>query len=281
MIYFRFYGGLGNQMFQYACANAVAEKFNTIVFWNDVGGSVFFKYFHRNRFRHIKTYNKFIRKGFQLSLTVLNGGKFCSVIETCNEPVFDMKNLFINKAYYDGYFQSEQYFNSLKKDISNYFTLKKKYRQEFERLYGKIFNKNKVLAIHCRLGEFTNWSLQGLGTNDFSMPQSYYTNALKNIENIEDYFIIVVTDDLTEAGKRFSFLERKIVVSNTAIVDFQVLMNADKLILANSTFSWWAGFLNKKASAIYAPEYWLGFNVRKEWPVDIIPEKFFKVPVFS
>ena len=60
---------------------------------------------------------------------------------------------------------------------------------------------------------------------------------------------------------------------NSEIIDFQLIMNADIAIIANSSFSWWAAYLNaKEHKIVYAPKYWLGFKVDKE-----IPEKIMSV----
>jgi hypothetical protein len=47
------------------------------------------------------------------------------------------------------------------------------------------------------------------------------------------------------------------------------MINADKLIISNSSFAWWGTYLNKKNAEVFAPRYWLGFKIRKEYPVGI------------
>jgi hypothetical protein len=119
-----------------------------------------------------------------------------------------------------------------------------------------------------------------LGGVNLVLPQSYFINACNRIKDIDSYKIIVVTDDKKNACKIFSFLKNKMIISESEIIDFQIIQNSDTVIIANSTFSWWAAFLNKKNPQVCAPEYFVGFKIRKELPEGIIPDNFIKVPVY-
>jgi hypothetical protein len=43
--------------------------------------------------------------------------------------------------------------------------------------------------------------------------------------------------------------------------DYYVVNQAKWLIISNSTFGWWAAWLNKKVNKIIAPKYWSRHNV--------------------
>jgi len=113
-----------------------------------------------------------------------------------------------------------------------------------------------------------------------SLPESFYLNALKQIPDLQDYVIILVTDDAQNAAHKLPALNNKIIISDTEIMDLQLLMNADKLIVSNSSFAWWGAYLNKKNAAVFAPEYWLGFKVGRELPNAVIPGLFTKIKVY-
>jgi hypothetical protein len=147
----------------------------------------------------------------------------------------------------------------------------------FEKKYKHIFNSSKIIAIHCRVGDYASWGGEELGGTNMVLPTSYYINALKLIPDVNSCDIIIVTDDIEASEKKFAFVENKIIISDQEIIDFQILMHADKLIISNSTFAWWAAFFNKKKAEVFAPEFWLGFKVRKEYPKNIIPSRFIAV----
>lgn len=80
---------------------------------------------------------------------------------------------------------------------------------------------------------------------------SYYYKAIAEFPKKR---VVVVTDNIEKArqtlGNKFEY------TSNTPIIDLYLLTQADYLIIANSTFSWWAGVLTK--GEVIAPAKWYG-----------------------
>lgn len=107
------------------------------------------------------------------------------------------------------------------------------------------------------------------------MPFEYYRKALDSIEGIENYKVLFIGDDVESVKNEFGHEYNHSFESNPAIIDFQLIQHADIAIIANSTFAWWAAYLSQKPNAkIIAPEYWLGYKVKKEYPVGIRTDKF-------
>ncbi len=274
MIIVKFQGRLGNQMFQYAFGLAVAIKFKTVLLIDkSITNNSLFKYFKINSV----TSTNFIND----KLVQLFKKEYKKVFQTGNDQVISINDKIDNRAYYEGFFQSEQYFESIKFDISQRLVIKKKYRDLFDKQYGQLFNENKILSIHCRLGDYIEWGSEALGGKNLSLPASYYINSLKKIKGIENYKVIIVTDDIENIKNKFDFIIDKIIVSNNEIIDFQILQNSHKLIISNSSFSWWGAYLNNKSATIYAPQYWLGFKVDKEYPTTIIPKSWIKINCYE
>ena len=62
---------------------------------------------------------------------------------------------------------------------------------------------------------------------------------------------------------------------NKVIDDMYLMSNCKNMIIANSSYSWWAAYLNKnREKIIIAPElWWKGFDTS-----DVIPDSWIKTP---
>lgn len=274
MIVVKFQGRLGNQIFQYVFAMSMAKKFRTYFLIDCPPDSAFFKYFESKSISRFKSINGSLLKVFRK----INKRKiFQKGVDCVNEA----QKQFVNAAYYDGFFQSEFFFENIKDLLGQKLILRKEYREKFENKYGQLFIDNKIIAIHCRLGDYLNWGSEELGGKNLTLPKNYYINSLKKINKVENYKIIIVTDDVENIKDKFDFIQNKMIISEEEIVDFQILQNSNKLIVSNSSFSWWAAYLNNKSATVYAPEYWLGFKVKKEYPDSIIPQSWIKINCYE
>lgn len=265
-------GRLGNQLFQYAFVMAVAEKFKTFyIIDNDYKQDSVKKYFTINSFLN----NKISRKLYKKFLF----GRQPYIHQKGHEPVSTMLPLIKDNSYYKGFFQSELYFQQIQNSIKNKLRVRPVFEKAFAEKYGHLFKGEKVLAIHYRLSDYLTFGGADYGGIDLSLPETFYHNALQEIKNPGDYKILLVTDDVENAAHKLAGIKNKLIISDSEIMDFQLLMHADKLIISNSSFAWWGAYLNKKNADVYVPENWLGFKVGKELPDRIIPERFIKVNV--
>ena len=133
-------------------------------------------------------------------------------------------------------------------------------------------NKNKpTVVLHIRRTDYLKYGDENLGGEDLTLPLTYYNLCLKKINKLDNYNIVFVTDDPSFVKSNFYHLNPIISSSESSIIDFQILMKADIVIVANSSFSWWGAYLNTKAKKVFAPKFWSGFKIRKEYPANIIP----------
>ncbi|WP_316806883.1 alpha-1,2-fucosyltransferase [Pedobacter agri] len=266
---------LGNQLFQYAFAKASAEKLNTSFFLIE-GEEQFVlpKYFE------LEGYSKPLNIFRKIIYKIKNKSFFKSLqateIQLSTTPVSD-------NNVYSGYFQSGLFFENIATKLATYIKVKPQYLSIFNKLYGELFDKDKVIAIHIRRGDYLNldyWWLENLGSDNLSLPITYFEKCLAQIENVDSYKIIFTSDDIGYVKNVFGNFKNAIFAEHDMITDFQILMNANICILSNSSFSWWAAYLNRNQDKkVFCPKHWLGFKIQKEYPNDIIPKEWLQTKV--
>lgn len=129
-----------------------------------------------------------------------------------------------------GYFGSWKYFEHCEDSIRMYFTMK------------QLCNPIKdTIMVHYRDYK-GNPNMSALG-------RQYYEKA---ISMFPDRRVIVVTDNIEKAFKVLG--DNYEYTSNTPILDFYLLTQADYLVMSNSTFSWWGAWLSRAKTV--APLDW-------------------------
>jgi hypothetical protein len=173
-----------------------------------------------------------------------------------------------NNCIYNGYFQSEEYFKNIREDILRIYRIKGKYEKLFENQYGDFF-RDKTIVLHVRRMDYLSSGNEELGGLDISLPYEYYRKALDMVADLDSYQVIFIGDDLRWIRDNFQQKDNYFFLNNSPIIDFQLMMNADIIIISNSSFAWWAAYLNEKKKTVYAPKYWLGHRIKREYPSGI------------
>lgn len=230
-------GHLGNQMFQYACLRGVADK-NGLE-WK------------------IPPPQQFGSK-YQLRSNIFSLFKLSSIVKN-NIEIINPSKIYIEKSMnfdeslfnsveddtdLDGYFQSWKYFDHIKDQILSDFTFK----SSIDILDGPL----DYVSLHVRRTDYI-----GIEDNLKNIFPRYYKNALKYFA---DEKIMVFSDDIEWCKRQDIFNgDRFIFQSGTYQEDFYLISRCKSSILANSTFSWWAAYLNKNSDKkIVAPREWFG-----------------------
>lgn len=274
MIIIGLIGRLGNQMFQYAFAYNTAKKLKTRFIFRPIYKNEITKYFKLDVVTHI-LYSKY---GYKLYSRYLDRKKGFEVLE---QNGWQNKTVIQNKSEYAGFFQSELFFQESENSIRKKFDIKNKWKKKFVSKYRRIFSENKIIVVHIRRTDYVDYGSDELGGTNMCLPMSYYNNCLDQIKNIDNYKIICISDDIAFAEANLSKRKNVTFESNEVIVDYQLMLNADILIIANSSFAWWAAYLNEKPNKIvYSPKYWIGFKVDKEYPLSITPPSFTPIDVY-
>ncbi|WP_417427757.1 alpha-1,2-fucosyltransferase [Halpernia sp.] len=285
MIAVEIMGGLGNQMFQFASARALAlhrnEKF------------LLDKHFFDNYELHNYSLHHFNIKTPLLEENIsfepinfiekvkafLLKKKIFSIYEE-KELIFN-KNLFTlpqKNIYLKGYFQSEKYFIKYEEQIREDFKIISLLKKETTEIL-KIINTQNSISLHIRRGDYVNNPVANLvhGTCDLN----YYYKAITIIkEKIENPVFFIFSDDINWAKENLKIEDKIYFVdfndASTNYEDLKLMSSCKHNIIANSSFSWWGAWLNNnKNKIVIAPNKW--FNVDYHNATDIIPESWLKI----
>jgi len=273
VIIVRICGGLGNQMFRYAYAKSLKSR------GYDVKLDI--KYYNKRRIEH----NVYHLDKFNINLDIssvtenqkikndtyvyrlLNkfGFKFSNIIKN-DDFVFDRKYLNVDdNKYIDGYFQNENYFKDIRSDLISDFTNSVDLDIFSKNIEKKILKSERNCSLHVRRGDYTldvNKKFQGLCNLD------YYQKALDIMNNnVGDLNYYVFSDDMSWCKKNLQLKNVTYVDTNSIRLphdDLYLMSLCQYNIIANSTFSWWAAWLNTyNQKIVIAPKIWFSGNKDK------------------
>lgn len=292
MIIIRIKGGLGNQLFQYAAAYSLAKRLNQKL---ELDSSFFpqqtlrgFKLGQMNiscadvaedQSSIIELYkNKYLNKVLRkIDIRILpcgRGKKY--LLETRSDIIPEFFSISQSSIYMDGYYQSEEYFDTYKKELIGQFTPNYPSEQEYEDVLSKVSNCKSV-AVHVRRGDFLS-AQNDSNPNHYLLGKRYYQNALKYVnEHLENPVFFWFSDDINWVKKNFGEKENFHFVSlhtQHADIDEMMLMkNCKHIVAANSTFSWWASWLNSNEDALHI------CPAKRYGNLHMIPENWIKIAV--
>ncbi len=263
MIGLQLQGQLGNQLFQIAFIRFTSKILHEsyVIIDDKSYGCLAEKYFilrfyEKRYFRKILKY-LFLRK--PRKILEFNNWQESGTVMGSIKP----------GALYKGFFQSDFFLNNVAGE--KLFRIKKKYKRIFIEKYGDLFKRYKVVLIHIRLKDYLEIGTKELGGRDLHLPLEYYRKAFEKLETDENTKVLVISDDIQYVKQNFKLGVPFGVEENPSVIDFLLLVNANSLVISNSTFSWWGAYLNTREDLkVIAPEFWLGFKVKKTYPVDII-----------
>ena len=273
-------GGLGNQMFQifatisYAIKNKQKFQFLNV---DTLGG---------NGCTQRKTYWKTFFHRLQLFLM----NEYPKDIEILREKGFRFdiltnRELLPNRNYLlYGYFQSYKYFQDNYASICKMIGLEEMKMKLFEKL-KTMKNLNNCVSMHFRIGDYKKiQQYHPLATYE------YYVNSLQFIQKqhpetkftilyfCEDVDIEDVMEKVDKLEKEFP--DYSFIRGENKLEDWEQMIYMSCChhnIIANSTFSWWAAYLNSWSDKIVCyPEVWFGPSANHN-TVDLCPDNWVQV----
>lgn len=161
-------------------------------------------------------------------------------------------------VHISGCMQSVKYFTGIEDVVKSWIKIRQPYMP----------SSDNVCVIHLRGGDF-------LSAGNTLLPRQYYQSAMSwMLKKNSDMLFFVVTDDIEFAdyylpGIRVIgssiFRQRDESQANHHVggdvgTDFRILASSRNLIISNSSFSWWATYINPYSPSVIAPWGWAAYN---------------------
>jgi hypothetical protein len=299
MIIIKLKGGLGNQMFQYACTKRLALKHNTelkvdLSFLNDPENNKppFTKrVYELNKFKvddriatdeELSLFKNIIEIKYKSRknkiLTVLKKTKINPFsIVLIQDTSFHKEILFLpDNVLLEGWFTDERYFIDVREELLRLYT-PLIIDDKFLPLMNSIIENNSV-SMHFRRGDYlTNKdskNYHGMLTLD------YYNKAIEIInKRVKNPKYFIFSNDIDWVKKNFKpnveIYHVENHPENDNCIDIYLMSLCKHNIIAHSSFSWWGAWLNKnKNKIVICPQRWTKVVISS---YSINPKKWIKI----
>lgn len=295
MIIANIVGGLGNQMFQYACARALALELN---FPLKVTIDMFGHYASRRcpeleRVFSLKTevaQPKELRRMIGVLCTppavrrVLGGKMFAFLMPPrfIIEPHFHFWDGLLDQArtggYLQGYWQSERYFSKHMATIRSDFTFRQPLTGRNSELVRAI-HESIAVSVHVRRGDYVS-NPKILSVHGVCAP-GYYFKAMERLRQaVPEARFFVFSDDPQWVTEMLVPHYPDLVLAEhnrgeNSFNDMRLMSLCRHHIIANSSFSWWGAWLNPDPGKIViAPRNWFANGTNS---TDLIPDTWIRI----
>jgi hypothetical protein len=293
MIIIQLQGGLGNQMFQYAFARLLAKNNNCTLkldkslfdtSLNGVGFTIrsFELGIFKNTYLQASTSEiKSLKQScfYYKILKILGWYKSKIYLETSLD-YHPEAILMKPPMYIKGYFQSYKYFENHISFIEEIFAFPIAALDDINKaLYSKLQSENTI-SVHIRRGDYvSNKKTQQFHGN---CSLEYYLNAIALLAaKFKVFTLVFFSDDTQWVKEQFQNLPySKIFVdyntNGNSWIDMLLMSSCCYNIIANSSFSWWAAYLNNNPDKIViAPKKWYADSERNT--NDLIPPQWIRL----
>ncbi len=293
MIIAQITGGLGNQMFQYAPAMALSLQ-------KDVPLKLDLQSFKREILPELEVPRSFALTAFknfnydeaspeeieQYTSQSFFKKKTQKLLPAHKRKIYNERDYTFDgnffkansSIYLKGHRQSEKYFKPFEKEIRNIYQLREDLISDVK-FFGEKLTSLESLSVHIRRGDYLRLPiiLDWHGVLD----KSYYSSAIETVlSQYPSTQIFYFSDDVEWVDKELVGEYPGTIVSgnisNTAYQDFYLMQSCKHQIVANSSFSWWAAWLNSNPhKKVIAPLKWFNnapYNTR-----DLIPDNWLRL----
>lgn len=250
---FEFNGGLGNQMFQYAFYLSLRQRFPDLNY----------KCYIRRKFMEKSHYGYELQKVFGIQveetgrLNIILADRFYRKTQIPYRVVQDkgqgydqeVYEKISNSSFVRGFWQSEKYFKEIETSVRNAFTFQPITDSKNSRLLQRIHDCESI-SLHVRKGDYLKFPSVYVDL----AAKNYYQSAITYMQehfNNPKWFIF--SDDIAWCKEHLDIVDAVYVdhnVGESSYYDMYLMSMCKHNIIANSTFSWWAAWLNRNQNKI-------------------------------
>jgi len=182
--------------------------------------------------------------------------------------------------YLKGFWQSENYFSNLRRQLIAEFVPSSPLSPELASLRQQITDQ-RSLVVHIRRGDLVN-NRKARGFHGL-LPVDYYRSAINSMrQRVDSESILVFTDDENWCKSHLRSIQDLTVIQGSdypgnSAQHLYTMSAGSAFVIANSSFSWWAAWLSGVSGEhIAAPEPWFA---QAEAPNGPVPTSWCKIPV--
>ena len=260
-------GGLGNQLFQYAVSRNVAYNLDTELKLDLSSAKVSL---------NPKTHANYRLGDFNIQENIATPEEIAAVKATgVFVPPFQRIQDANQDVYIQGHaFHSESAFSGVADIIRQEFTLKNPLHKISAAWEEKILAAECSVSLHIRHGDYVN-AIHIVGV----IPLDYYKTCTDELKKIfPNITAFVFSDDLKWVRENLSLNVPTEFVADCESdnEEFYLMSICKHNVIANSTFSWWAAWLNPNPDKkVFAPLPWARSGL---WDNEI-PASWTRIPV--
>lgn len=235
-------GGLGNVLFQVATTSAVAWDHDADAYFPQLGEKP-------SLYSHVFSRCKIIPPSNATSIV-------CSEGETIEfQPGMKLS----------GYFQEERYFSHHREKLIELFAPTPTDVKYIARKYGNLLSQPDTVGVQIRyyrrevVDGFPQYGKQYLAKALAQFPS--FSTFIVSTDNIQ-----FARDQMPDWVTNVHYLE-----GEKDYIDFYILTLCKHNLITNSSFGWWAAWLNQNPNKrVVCPAYWTGFANDRIFPKDWI-----------
>jgi hypothetical protein len=269
MIVTRLDGGLGNQMFQYAFGWSLAKKHETQLaldlssYHTGPQHGYLLDRFQISASPLIPQLSQRIPKRYRIVTSNWLPDWLCpNVLRRVKERPFGFHEKFAkssDNSYLVGYWQSEKFFPGVRDELLKQFTPVAELSDASQRVIDRMQSAPSV-SLHIRRGDYVSHSETARIYEQLSL-QYYQTCLQRFVAEHDRVQVFVFSNDLPWCREHLRLSSPTHFVDhthrNSAHEDLVMMSHAACNVIANSTFSWWAAYLNNRDDrTAFAPARW-------------------------